>query len=231
MNYDEGIVYQYLTSLSLGEVVYEPDGRLPPDFLIDGRIAVEARRLNQHYEVAGRPRSLEQDRIPIVQGFENLLAKFKARDTGNRTWFVSFNFSRPLPPWRELRRQIHVSLDQFLQIPGNTIRRILITDRFSITIGPRASEFLGAPFVAGTRSDFDEGGFMVSEVVRNAEVYIAEKTAKVAPHRHKYPTWWLVFVDYIARPEEATDVRKYLQRPGEWDRLIILSPKGRAYDI
>lgn len=231
MNCDERIVYDYLRSCDAGAVKYEPDGNVPPDFLVDGRVAVEVRRLTQHYESAGRPRSLEEDGIPITQGFTNLLAKFKDRATGNRTWFVSFNFRRPLPPWRELRQKVRAALDQFLQWPGDNMLQHNIGANFSVTIGPPASEFLGAPFVIGARTDFDEGGFIVAEVVRNAEVYVAEKTAKVAPYRSRYPVWWLILVDYIGRPEEATDVRRYLHRPAEWDRLIILSPRGRAYDI
>ncbi|MEZ4719401.1 MAG: hypothetical protein R2851_25450 [Caldilineaceae bacterium] len=30
-------------------VVYEPDGNIPPDFLVDERIAIEVRRLNQNF--------------------------------------------------------------------------------------------------------------------------------------------------------------------------------------
>ena len=51
--FDERIVESYLISLQIGKVVYEPDGKVPPDFLVDGRIAVEVRRLNQHYAVEG----------------------------------------------------------------------------------------------------------------------------------------------------------------------------------
>ena len=32
MNDSEKSVYEYLTSLGLGAVVYEPDGKVPPDF-------------------------------------------------------------------------------------------------------------------------------------------------------------------------------------------------------
>jgi hypothetical protein len=52
MNDSEKAVYEYLTSLGFRTVVYEPDGKVSPDFLIDGRIAVEARRLNQNEDTA-----------------------------------------------------------------------------------------------------------------------------------------------------------------------------------
>ena len=45
-NEDEKIVYKYLQSLGYTDIIYEPDGNIPPDFLIDDTIAVEVRRLN-----------------------------------------------------------------------------------------------------------------------------------------------------------------------------------------
>src|SRR5437762_8165393 len=53
MNDSEKSVYVYLTSLGLGTVVFEPDGKVPPDFSVDGRTAVEVRRLNQNEDTAG----------------------------------------------------------------------------------------------------------------------------------------------------------------------------------
>jgi hypothetical protein len=54
MNKDERIVAAYLGTLSMGAVVFEPNGKAPADFLLNGRIAIEVRRLNQHYEAGGK---------------------------------------------------------------------------------------------------------------------------------------------------------------------------------
>lgn len=62
MNKDERIAERYLKSLNIGEVAYEPDGKIPPDFLVNGCIAVEVRRLNQHYEADGKLRSGHKSR-------------------------------------------------------------------------------------------------------------------------------------------------------------------------
>jgi hypothetical protein len=102
MNNDEQIVERYLNSLGMGEVVHEPDGKVPPDFLVDGRIAVEVRRLNQHYEADGKLRGLEQDSISLRQSLENLLSEFEASNISS-SWFVCFSFRRPIPRWRALR--------------------------------------------------------------------------------------------------------------------------------
>jgi hypothetical protein len=49
MKSEERIAENYLTSLGFENVVFEPDGNIPPDFFVDDRIAVEVRRLNQHF--------------------------------------------------------------------------------------------------------------------------------------------------------------------------------------
>ena len=42
--------YEYLAQQNFSDLVYEPDGNVPPDFLINGHIAVEARRFNHNEE-------------------------------------------------------------------------------------------------------------------------------------------------------------------------------------
>ena len=47
-NQDEIRVKQYLQTLQYATLEYEPLGNVTPDFVIDNRIAVEARRLNRN---------------------------------------------------------------------------------------------------------------------------------------------------------------------------------------
>ena len=74
MDSSERIVLEYLFYRGFKSVVYEPDGNVPPDFLVNGRIAVEVRRLNQHKETAAGPRGLEQVAYPLDAKFRRLLA-------------------------------------------------------------------------------------------------------------------------------------------------------------
>src|SRR5215471_10027052 len=65
MNKDESIAETFLKSLGLGTVTYEPDGNIPPDFLLDNRIAVEVRRLNENLNVGGQIQGLESEDISL----------------------------------------------------------------------------------------------------------------------------------------------------------------------
>jgi hypothetical protein len=70
MNREEKITEAYLESLGFKDVVFEPEGKSRiPDFQIDGNIAVEVRRLNQHYFTKDKVRGLEERRIPLFQLF------------------------------------------------------------------------------------------------------------------------------------------------------------------
>jgi hypothetical protein len=220
----------YLKSLDIGSVVYEPDGKVPPDFLIDGRIAVEVRRLNQHYEAHGRLRGLEEDSISLRQSLENMLHGFAAPESP-ASWFVMFSFSRPLPDRRTLSKGIRKSLSEFLLAPTDTALRIPIAESFDLTL-IRSTETYSERFVIGGYTDMDSGGWIVSEVVRNASAYIAEKSLKVTPYLGAYPVWWLVFIDHIALGGEVEEVRQHISRSKPWDRIVFLSPSGEhSYEI
>lgn len=226
---DESIVDTYLRSLQIGGVEFEPDGKVPPDFLVDARIAVEARRLNQHYGAAGKLRGLEQDTIPLRQRLENLLAEFK--EPGAPTWFVMFSLRRPFALWATLRPKLRYCLGSILEERPETIWRIEIDDGFHISI-VRSSETEDRNFLVGGYTDMDAGGWVVSEIIRNMSAYVAEKNRKVSPYLSKYAEWWLVFVDYIGQESEAPEVRKYIGRTDPWTKILVLSPtSGRAYEI
>jgi len=230
VNNDEQIAERYLKSLDIGEVVHEPDGKVPPDFLIDGRIAVEVRRLNQHYKESGKFRGLEQDSIPLRQRLENLLSEFGA-SLPAATWFVMFSFRRPIPEWRTLRTRIRDALSSFLIAPTDKAWRIPIAESFDLTI-LRSTKTYDDCFLLGGYDDMDSGGWIVSEIIRNASAFMATKSLKVAPHLSKYSVWWLVFVDYIALGGEGEEVRQHITRSKPWDRVVFLSPTGeRSYEI
>ena len=73
MDNSERLAEQYLRSLELGNVCYEPDGNIPPDFVVDGRIAVEVRRLNQYVSNNGQMEAVERAAIPMWCVFQPIV--------------------------------------------------------------------------------------------------------------------------------------------------------------
>jgi hypothetical protein len=59
---------------------------------------------------------------------------------------------------------------------------------------------------------------------------------RIARVRHKYPEWWLVFVDHIGLGVDPCDqdlYREHLEIKHDLDRLILLSPlePGHAFEV
>jgi hypothetical protein len=79
---------------------------------------------------------------------------------------------------------------------------------------------LAAPF------DGDESGWVVSDIIDNLKLCIAEKTHKVASVHSKYPEWWLALVNRIdpfLEADDMQDVRAHVPRPSTWDKVILTS--------
>lgn len=86
MNPTEALALSYLKSVTLGEVVHEPDGNIPPDFPVDGRVAVEVRRLNQNSSSlsADRPQALEELAIPTPDASTRAVVTCTAKRAAGR---------------------------------------------------------------------------------------------------------------------------------------------------
>lgn len=225
MDRSEAHAEAYLRHLGLAPVVYEPDGNVPPDFRVAEGIAVEVRRLNQHYETQDGPRALEQDLFPILNGMQSLLAKY-VNAGSSRSWFVAYHYRRPVALWRDLKPHVEQLLGQFVTADPVQHERYRITSSFSLRFHP-ASEPLEHRFVLGSFSDRDAGGWLLHELQRNVQICAEEKCRKVAPYRHRYRTWWLLLIDQIGYGRRGLDLE--LRAAGVrfdygWDRVILLNP-------
>jgi hypothetical protein len=78
MDYSEKVAMNHLRFRGHHDVLYEPDGNVPPDFLVDRRIAVEVRRLGQTDSGFEPRKALEESSIPLSIRFGRLLASYVA---------------------------------------------------------------------------------------------------------------------------------------------------------
>jgi hypothetical protein len=210
---------------------YEPDGNVPPDFLIDGSIAVEVRRLNQHEDNSSEPRGLETLEFQLRAQVEGLLDKLGPPTLG-ASWFVSYLFSRPLEPWKTLRPKLKDWLDQFR---ASAQDRGTETDfgRFHISL-IKASKEHEKLFVLGGYGDHDASGSLMSKLDRNIRLCLELKTKKIAPYRSRYPEWWLILVDHIAHDLGPEERRLLSERPPiahDWQRVVVLDSRDTAVAI
>jgi hypothetical protein len=228
MDASERLADQYLRSLGIGIVEYEPDGNIPPDFCIDGRIAVEVRRLNQNYELSdGTRQGLEELATRLMDGFRTCLQDL-GESLGGECWYVCPVFRRPLEGWRVLRPFVESRLRSFKDLPIRTQTRIRITPNLNLDL-IRSGRDHGPFFLLGPSSDEDSGGWVMGEVERNLRLCIAEKERKIDPYRSKYSEWWLVLadhIDYSMDPEDRLIFKSEVMSriPHRFRKIVLVDP-------
>jgi hypothetical protein len=225
MKPSEALARQYLLGLNLGPIVFEPDGQIPPDFVIGGRIAVEVRRLNQHHDTPDGPKGLESLEAALARFVEVLLPRFGPAP-GGQGWWVSFSFRRPLDG-KTIKRALPRALEAFRTDPAQEGLSLQLAPTFTLEIRP-ASIPVEHYFMLGSYIDRDAGGFVLGEIIRNLKLCIAEKTAKIAPYAHRYPQWWLALLDHIGPDLNAGEramIGDYIDT-GFFDRIILIHPRA-----
>lgn len=229
MDLTESIAFQYLRQRGIDdrEVEFEPDGNVPPDFLVRGEVAVEVRRLNQNEKTPGGTRGVQT--IPTRQSVSEFV-KTIGPPAPEESWWVRVTILRRPASLKSLKRSIRSELAAFLEWPD---RHDEHTHRFTVgglrlelsrANGPHPSVFVPASFV-----DRRVGGFVLSELMRNIPICVEEKREKVSQYRARYPEWWLILVDHVhghLEPYEEQELRSYVRVPPDWDRVAIVS----AYD-
>jgi hypothetical protein len=226
MKDSEELAFQYLSSLGFVDIEYEPDGNVPPDFLVNGMTAVEVRRLNQHYiDETGVSVGLEKDRFRLHLCIKQVLKSLGPPVSG-RSWFVMYDFQRPLPPLKQVRKSIAEALTNFRDgiIKEQTY---MICKSINLSVFP-SSKIFSDCFVIGGSMDGNSGGWLGRMLQENIDICVREKTNKIAHFRNRYEAWWLVLIDHIGYGSiEPLNVAH------DWDKIIILNSQNplQAYTI
>jgi hypothetical protein len=226
MNRDEELAQKCLQSMGFQLVVYEPDGNIPPDFVVEKIVAVEVTRLNQNSKSAsGSYRGLEEDSIPLWQKIDNLLKQFGSPVNG-KSWFLGVDFVRPIPEWSLLKNRLLEFLNQVKLSQPEKLFRYPLMDNFELDI-IQASSPLETMFAMGASSDGDSGGFILSEMEKNLKIILPKKYKKIEKHKSKYSQWWLLLPNYIGygmSDRDREQWNQYIRLEYDWDRVVIFNP-------
>jgi hypothetical protein len=199
---------------------------VPPDFVLGDRIAVEARRLNEHEEVSGKTRGLEVTATPlraaVLKALRNSGPPFESR-----SWFVHCAVRRPLPSWKDIEKLLNMAVSEFRERLADPPPDLSV-GRFIRLRFQQASQPHPTLLLLGSWSDHDAGGFLVSELVRNLQICIPEKVRKTKAFRQRYAEWWLVFEDRIGYGsldrEDIGQLRDALGPVSGFDRVVLVNP-------
>jgi hypothetical protein len=235
INPDEAIARSYLEHLGYQDILHEPDGNVPPDFLINGCIAVEVRRLNENHEGLSRTEGLEEERISLTAKMKQLMRGIGDLGIGE-SWFVMYEFSRPVATWRDLRGTLEARLQDFGNSPQREATKWEICKSFRMSV-MKASRVHENTFVVGGSVDEDSGGWMADLMTTNLRICIQEKTRKVAVRRTRYLEWWLLLVDNVGiglmDESDWRAIHEASISKGGFGRVVVVDPSnlGRSVTI
>src|SRR5262249_15206513 len=130
-----------------------------------------------------------------------------------------------------LRPALKNFFSDFVRDPAAMPSECEFDKTLSVQIAPSSLKFATC-FVMGGHTDEQAGGWVVSEVIRNLEICIADKTKKVTGYKDKYAEWWLILVDHIAYglldANDIADVRQLVPKPQPWTKIVIINPMQHA---
>lgn len=230
MNSEEIVAERYLRSIQTGNIRYEPDGNVPPDFSIGNTVAVEVRRLNQNILDKEKAVGLENFAFPIWQVFVEVLKSFDRSSTSS-TFFVGLEFQRtPDASFKDIKHRISSGLSDFLTDQRKVPCEIAVTEDINLSIRD-ASFTRGVQFKPAGSIDMDWGGSVIEIYVNNLELSIGQKSKKVEAYLQNYPVWWLILVDYLAADfverQEEIAIKDRVNDLGCFDRVLIVHGNGK----
>ena len=227
MNKEEKIVHEYLKSKGFKLIKPEPDGNVPPDFSINGKIAVEVRRLNENYFVDGKAIGHYEEYHKLWDFMTHFLSDYKNENL-QTSYGLSFGYERPIPKFAELKKILKTELDSFIKHPfSNEI--IEITPSLTIRLYPKQTGGNNSIHLAASHDD-NGGGAVLQIYISNIKYCIEEKANKIEEFRNNYSEWWLILVDRLIYTTTISNdierIKKLIILPGVWKKLIILNPEA-----
>jgi len=224
MNYDEKIAFNFLSTRGFKNINYEPNGNIPPDFLINGNTAIEVRRLNQHTRVNGIEKPLEELHYKLVPRIIKIIEEFETEEF-NDTLIVSISYGRPLKVNKNLINKIKESINKNITTKDKDLK-VKINENLELRFFRSDLKF-DKSIILGTSLDYDSGGFVVSNIYKNLELIISEKEDKINECFNDFESWWLILIDYIGYGLDKIDQIQLLNLPRlktVFEKIYIVSP-------
>lgn len=231
MNREEELAKKYLETLSPESLEFEPDGNIPPDFLLNGNIAIEVTRLNEHIEVQGILKRIDDDSFSITELVKNVLHSYESSFDGRCFW-VAIDIRTPFGNRKRTKKKL-VSLLQSFQTPESVVchREYTVTDGLTVSFTPGSFNSDAPVFRLGAISQHETGGWVYDEVSKNTKHCISTKSSKIKPYREIYKEWWLVLVDSVAYGNYSEYFENFKETIGKglFEKIIVLEALDGKY--
>lgn len=227
MNKDEKRVKKFFEN-QYSNIQFEPIKNSPPDFLINNKIAVEVRRLNQNYFDGENTFGLEELDIPLHFSIIEILNSFNNRFEGT-TYYLLLNYQRPLKSSiYDIKKALSNTLEDFLSSNCSLTGKIDLDENVGIEIIERFKPINNELFHIGSSYDNDTGGAVSHIFFKNIEYCLSEKSKKIAKVKKDYEKWWLILLNHIyflgLENQLMIEFLKNELSLRNFDKLLILHP-------
>ena len=210
----------------------------PPDYVVEGRYAVEVRRLNWMTETDDGTRGVEEYEKPLEGTLECVLKEYDQSPVGYTIFVdVDYPFEPPTPDKEVVEREVRHSLDDVvrkilgspdLAAPSQPAERCLKCGLhlwFTPMWTDEPTGFVLNDIEVATASR----GWVVSDAIDNIPCCIEDKTHKVMKKNKvgDYPEWWLALVDHILltpiRETEMNKIRVAVPNRAFWSKIVVIN--------
>lgn len=236
-NSDERRAEQWLKSQGYTDIRdLSVDGQDPPDFVVDGRVGVEVRRLNWMTDANRKNQGIEEIEKPLERMIRKVL-KDVGEPPGGYSVQVSCDLlATSLPEPEVTRKQVKQAVEECVEILDKALQSGEAPERrwahmkgrldmhFHPFSAPGPGRFILMPVEAATHLR----GWADKDLIDNIRRCIADKTKKIRNIVHLYPEWWLVLVERdLYAPGNQDDswitIRNGLGDTKPWSRIVVLS--------
>ncbi|EKO3678065.1 hypothetical protein MRO13_16080 [Vibrio metschnikovii] len=175
----------------------EPDGNVPPDLLLDDKIAVEVTRLSKMINTHSSPRSIDSDSSSVIAKLKKAINTPRSNDTQPHRYSVTAIIKRPFGNLSKATLVIKEKLKEIdnSEFTGDEIR-IEISQSISIIISKRNVDSSNGFLLTGI-IDLDAGYHDKQVMLASVNFCHTSKAKKVEPYLDRYEEWWLVLSDTI----------------------------------
>lgn len=229
MNHEEQITLKYLQALYGENVLPVPKHEDPPDILINSTIAVEVRRLNQHFFNKGEPEGLENLSFALERALKEVLISF-INIYDKTSYWVYIEYQRPLKSdLHRIKREMKLALQDFLNSKATNFP-------YEISVNPEITLVLykstlrkGKIFHFAGSSDDDAGGLVIGIYAENICHCVNEKSLKISGRMNNYQEWWLYLVDCMGFGLDEKEFLEVVQKvggTGNFKKVVILDYQG-----
>jgi hypothetical protein len=229
MKREEKITLEYLKAKYGENVIPIPEHQDPPDILVNSSIAVEVRRLNQHFFENGEPEGLENLSFSLVSALEEVLESFDNSYDGISYW-VFVEYKRPLnSDYRRIKKEMRLALLNFLNSQASNFSHEISVNPEITFLFLKSEVGKGKLFLFAGSGDFNAGGWVIQVYVDNIRHCIDEKSSKISERLENYHEWWLYLVDCMELGldrQEFLEVAQKVGGTGSFDRVVVLDYHG-----